>query len=137
MRLPERFERARTEEEVLAVLGTLAHEARFDSITVRVRTGDASREYAAFNGVDYQDMDKRDITLSALVLSAGTEEVLVEFGWRSEMGDVPPQMDILLQLVVDELGRALVRCESKLMASPTNPPADAVASTAAVATGLS
>lgn len=137
MRLPERFDRAGTEEEVLAELGSLAHEARFDTITVRVRAGDTFRDYAAFNGVDYQDMDKRDITHSALVLSSGNEEVLVEFGWRSEMGDVPPQMDILLQLVVDEVGRALLRCESKLMLSPTNPPADAVASTPAIATGLS
>lgn len=40
--------------------------------------------------------------------------VTLKFGWRSETEDVPPQCDILLQVVVDNVEAALVRLDSPL-----------------------
>ena len=46
-------------------------------------------------------------------LKVGPEHAFV-FHWRSEYGDVPPQMEIMLQLVVDEIESNLRRVGSKL-----------------------
>lgn len=138
MRLPARLEAVGSESELLAVLGWLAHEARFDSIVVRAGREKASRVVVEFRGADYSDMDRRDITLSAVPIVTSPEEVVVEFGWRSELGDVPPQMDILLQLVVDELARGLERHGSSLVARDAAEAGPSVSpSPHAVAPGLS
>jgi UDP-GlcNAc:undecaprenyl-phosphate GlcNAc-1-phosphate transferase len=42
----------------------------------------------------------------------------VKFGWSSEFGDVSPQTDMLLQLVVDALATRLVAIESTLVEAP-------------------
>lgn len=118
MRLPARFGAARTESEVLSTLAWLAVEARFESIEVVQGSGATRTAMFTFRGADYGDMEKRDVTASELPLAPGAN-VSVYFSWRSEFGDVPPQMDILLQLVVDELSAHLRRVGSML--SPVEP----------------
>jgi hypothetical protein len=39
----------------------------------------------------------------------------VKFGWSSELGDVSPQTDILLQVVVDAVGAGLTEANSSLV----------------------
>jgi len=114
MRLPVRFDGARTEAEVLATMGWLATESRFESIELVKGASPSRTVIFSFRGADYDDMEKRDVTASELPL-APMAEVSACFAWRSEFGEVPPQMDILLQLVVDELATHLRRVGSNLM----------------------
>jgi UDP-GlcNAc:undecaprenyl-phosphate GlcNAc-1-phosphate transferase len=115
--LPGKFQQARTEDEVMAVLGWLAREARFDLIQVATPRGNEREVVRALRGDDYQDMDRRDITATELPLG-GPDGPSVRFEWRSEFGEVPPQMDILLQLVVDATAAALVAVGSPLVPRP-------------------
>ncbi|MDP3238412.1 MAG: MraY family glycosyltransferase [Myxococcales bacterium] len=127
MRLPARFEGARNTESVLSVLAWLATEARFESIELLEGGGNARRVLHLFRGADYADMAKRDVTASELALLHSPPMSIV-FSWRSEFGEVPPQMDILLQLVVDELdihlrrtaGSRLVPGEEDSMRAPSH-----------------
>jgi UDP-GlcNAc:undecaprenyl-phosphate/decaprenyl-phosphate GlcNAc-1-phosphate transferase len=108
LRVPAKFLGARTEDELLALLGWLAHEARLDSI--ELSHGATSQKWA---GNDYEDMAQRDVTAASFGLFK--DAVALKFAWKSEFGDVPPQMDILLQLVVDQLEEHLRRVESPLV----------------------
>jgi hypothetical protein len=72
-------------------------------------------------------MDRRDVCVVRFPL--GTNGAALRFGWRSEYGDVPPQMDILLQLVVDQVFGALALRESALtrqVVSVESRPAEAI-----------
>jgi hypothetical protein len=53
------------------------------------------------------------VTSAAFGLYADALEL--KFSWKSEFGDVPPQMDILLQLVVDQMEEHLRRVGSVLV----------------------
>jgi UDP-GlcNAc:undecaprenyl-phosphate GlcNAc-1-phosphate transferase len=117
MGLPRRFEAARDENEVFAVMGWLAREARFDSLEL-VR-GQVS--IATWAGADYDDMAQRDVTSAAVQVLGPSSEVALIARWRSEYGDVPPQMDIMLQLVTDVLGAALQRVASPHVPAVTKP----------------
>jgi len=55
----------------------------------------------------------------------------VRFAWKSEYGDVPPQMDILLQLVIDQLEEHLRRVGSAWV--PVAEPVDVAADASEVA----
>ena len=109
LKVPAQFGGAKTEGELFQQVQWLAREARLDS--VELRQGAAVVEKWA--GDDYQDMAQRDVTQAAFGLFADACEL--KFAWKSEFGDVPPQMDILLQLVVDQFEEHLRRVESKLV----------------------
>lgn len=117
MRLPERFAAADDEPALWAVVAHLAKEARLDSIRL-VDDGPPPQILKTFIGDDYQDMNQREAARSTVAL-AGKHSL--EFVWRSEFGDVPPQMDILLQLVADELCRSLREHQSLLVAEAAGP----------------
>jgi hypothetical protein len=72
-------------------------------------------------------MDRRDMCTARFPV-AGNGFTL-KFGWRSEYGDVPPQMDILLQLVVDQVQAALEVHQSAMTRQPAEATPDAVAAT--------
>lgn len=116
MSLPARISTARDEGEVLAVLNWLARDARLHWIELR-REKDVVQRWS---GADYQDMDERDVTTAVFPLNR--EGLNLRFGWKSEFGDVPPQMEILLQLVMDQLEENLRR-----VGSPLVPRAEALA----------
>lgn len=127
MRLPERFAAARDEEGIWAVVAALANEARLDSIQL-IEEGTPPCVLRTFTGDDYQDMAQREAARSTVALST---RYILEFAWRSELGDVPPQMDILLQLVVDEVLIQLKRVDSSLLSVPTDEPVNFVVQTPA------
>ncbi len=113
MTLPGQLERANTEDAVLDVCRWLAREAKFDSIEWVQRQGPHHRSLKTWPGADYTDMDERDA--STVTMPVGAEHAVV-FHWRSEYGDVPPQMEIMLQLVADQLEAHLRRVGSEWVA---------------------
>jgi hypothetical protein len=102
-------------DSVLEQLGWLAREARLDSIEVRHQGTLIKR----WSGNDYQDMSERDVTFASFPFFGEAGDV--RFGWKSEYGDVPPQMDILLQLVVDQLEEHLRRVGSAWVPAVAQP----------------
>jgi UDP-GlcNAc:undecaprenyl-phosphate GlcNAc-1-phosphate transferase len=106
LKVPSQLGGQRSHDSVLEQFGWLAHEARLDSIEVRFKGTLIKR----WSGNDYQDMSERDVTFASFPFFGDAGDV--RFGWKSEYGDVPPQMDILLQLVVDQLEEHLRRVNS-------------------------
>jgi len=123
LRVPAQFSAATSEEELLKQLDWLAHESRLDSIELKAGGAPVGK----WAGNDYQDMSQRDVTSAAFGLYADALEL--KFSWKSEFGDVPPQMDILLQLVVDQMEEHLRRVGSALVpaAPPVQTPEDSPA----------
>lgn len=109
MSLPARISGARDEGEVLTAMAWLAREARLHWIELR-REKDVVHRWS---GADYEDMDERDVTTAVFPLNQQGHNL--RFGWKSEYGDVPPQMEILLQLVMDQLEENLRRVGSPLV----------------------
>ncbi|MFO0594797.1 MAG: MraY family glycosyltransferase [Myxococcaceae bacterium] len=109
LKVPAQFGGAKTEGELFQQVQWLAREARLDAVELRQGTTLVEK----WAGDDYQDMAQRDVTQAAFGLFADACEL--KFAWKSEFGDVPPQMDILLQLVVDQFEEHLRRVESKLV----------------------
>jgi len=109
MTLPARISGARDEGEVLATLNWLARDARLHWIELRKDKEPVQR----WIGDDYQDMDERDVTTAVFPLNRDGHNL--RFCWKSEYGDVPPQMEILLQLVMDQLESNLRRVGSPLV----------------------
>jgi UDP-GlcNAc:undecaprenyl-phosphate GlcNAc-1-phosphate transferase len=109
LRVPPQFSAAKTEADLLKQLEWLAHESRLDSIELKA----GGAVIGKWAGNDYQDMSQRDVTSAAFGLYADALEL--KFSWKSEFGDVPPQMDILLQLVVDQMEEHLRRVGSVLV----------------------
>lgn len=119
LKVPERFGGAATEEALFTELGWLAREAKLD--WAELSQGEAVLQ--KWTGDDYRDMDERDVVRASFPLCG--ERCKLKFGWKSEYGDVPPQMDILLQLVVDQLDEHLARVKSRLAAPPVGVEAEA------------
>lgn len=106
MFVPGAFAAPKTHDDLLEQLGWIARKAKLDSIEVR-RHGELVNRWV---GDDYQDMPQRDVTSATFPFFG--ESCDIRFSWKSEFGDVPPQMDILLQLVVDQLEIHLGRVSS-------------------------
>ncbi len=106
LKVPAKWGAENTHDGLLEQLGWLAREAKLDSIELR-HQGVLIKRFA---GNDYQDMSERDVTFASFPFLGEAGEV--RFGWKSEYGDVPPQMDILLQLVMDQLEEHLRRVGS-------------------------
>ncbi len=101
LRVPAVLERARTDDEVFDVFRWLSREARLDAVMLFHE----AVEVKSWSGSDYQDADVRDASIANYAL--GTH--MLRFRWRSELQEVSPQMDILLQIVVDEVQQHLRR----------------------------
>ncbi len=124
LQLGPRLNSTPTEEAALAELKWLAEHARFDFIEL---LGPKDEVLKAWAGADYTDMDRRDMCTARFPVA--NNGFTLKFGWRSEYGDVPPQMDILLQLVVDQVQAALEVHQSAMTRQPAEAVADAVAAT--------
>ncbi len=103
-RIPAVLERARTVDEVFDLFRWLAREARLDQVTLFDQTATVVKTWT---GSDYTDVDVRDASVAEYAL--GTH--LLRFRWKSELQEVSPQMDILLQMIVDELHLHLQRVQ--------------------------
>ncbi len=114
MSLPERLTPTVTEGQVLETLGWLAKAARLDFVELHRRQGKDDPILQRWTGADYADMDARDLTVASFPFGALAAGWHFRFGWRSEYSDVSPQMDIMLQLVVDQIEEHLVRVGSEM-----------------------
>jgi UDP-GlcNAc:undecaprenyl-phosphate/decaprenyl-phosphate GlcNAc-1-phosphate transferase len=97
---------ARDVAALFASLQFLASQSKFDTIEVRNDAGDILHRFA---GDDYQDMDVRDSCVSETSLEPFG--LRLHFLWRSEFGDVAPEMELLLQLAGDFFCEAYGRLE--------------------------
>jgi UDP-GlcNAc:undecaprenyl-phosphate GlcNAc-1-phosphate transferase len=125
LQLGPRLGSTSTDDAALEELKWLAENARFDFIEL---LGPHDAVFKSWAGADYTDMDRRDMCTARFPI-AGNGYTL-KFGWRSEYGDVPPQMDILLQLVVDQVQSALEVHQSAITRQPAVPAPDSVTQTA-------
>jgi hypothetical protein len=131
MKWPAQLAAGRTEAEVLDALQWLAVSARLDFIELLKRDGRTDAVVRKWAGADYTDVDARDVTVTAFPFGARALGWQLKFGWRSEYSDVPPQMDIMLELAVDQLDEHLARVGSEYtkVPAPVEQPAAAQAPT--------
>lgn len=113
LRFPSQLEGATTEQALWGAIPWLAKEARLDFAELMQQRDKEWVSVQRWAGDDYGDMDVRDVSTARFPLGNPTMGFQLKFGWRSEYGDVPPQMEILLQLVVDQVDTALRRVKSE------------------------
>jgi len=114
-RLPQRFEDARTEEEVVGELWRFAEEAELDFVEL---LGDDEQPLAAWSRPSMTPGKGRaSVTATYPLGRDGASHAAVRFGWSSDFGDVPPECDILLQVAADILMLSLARRKSRLAPS--------------------
>ncbi|UQA62374.1 glycosyltransferase family 4 protein [Polyangium aurulentum] len=112
-KLPARFEAARTEADVFALLTQLGLETGMSFLEVLPR---ADEEPTAFRWTNPKDTDPfgRDVVSARYPI--GRDNVAraeLKFGFRSEMSDVSPQTEVLLQVVTDIVEASLTRLKSR------------------------
>jgi UDP-GlcNAc:undecaprenyl-phosphate/decaprenyl-phosphate GlcNAc-1-phosphate transferase len=118
MTLPSRLDRAPAEQAVREVVAQLAREARL--FYIDIVPPDGAGETQRCVGDDYTDTDERDVTKATFPCGEGKLRYL----WKSEFGEVSPQMDIMLQLVTDQVELHLRRTGCAWVKAPV-PLADA------------
>ena len=120
-RLIVSMSRASGEEAVLSVLERLTGETPILCVEV-LASGKASQHARSWNA-EGEDIAKRDLIEMVFPIGAESEAIArVRFRWSSEMEDPAPQVDVLLQILVDVLSGALLTCGSALV--PANDPVD-------------
>ncbi len=116
LKLGARFHDARSEEEILEVLNKATHEAQLCFVEV------LTLEYAADKGTtavhfahpEFGASDHPDILSARYPIGHDADAAAaVKFRWLGDQGEVSPQMEILLQLVVDILEKEFIRVESR------------------------
>jgi UDP-GlcNAc:undecaprenyl-phosphate/decaprenyl-phosphate GlcNAc-1-phosphate transferase len=108
------FAVVRSEEEVFEVLTSVGERAKFAAIEL-VESGakEPMRRWASTHDAgDSFELVSARFPLGEDRLARGD----LRFRWRSATGDVSPQMEVLLQVVVDVALLALVRVASRLVA---------------------
>jgi len=109
--------RASSEDAALDVLGRLTTETSMQCVEVLAPAGIRSRA-RSWRAPD-ADCTSRD--LAELAFPIGPEASAIanlRFRWRCEMEDPAPQVDMLLQILVDELSDVLLAFESNLLPAP-------------------
>ena len=86
LKVPAKWGAETNHDALLEQFGWLAREARLDSIELRHKGALIKR----WPGNDYQDMSERDVTFASFPFFGEAGEV--RFAWKSEYGDVPPQI---------------------------------------------
>ncbi len=106
--------KAADEESALKVLARLTTETPISIIEI---FGSASRCWNAQEA----DQNKRDLVEMVFPIGRESEAVSsVRFRWNCDMEDPAPQVDVLLQIVVDELASALRAFRSELLPASEN-----------------
>lgn len=109
-RLIVRMSKVSNEADALSVLERLTTQS--DIVSVEVHTAGKQIRCWAKSGADCA---KRDLVEMAFPLGKSDTAVSsLTFRWISDLEDPAPQVDVLLQILVDELARALVAFESSL-----------------------
>ena len=133
--LPRLFEEAENEQEIFGALRVLVERARFDFIEVEdVSASPATLAYR------WPEAETRADTFHVTgVFAIGTEakaRAMLRVGWVSQVGDIRPEIEVMLQIVTDMVELHLTRVKSGLAPHPvlkTAPRTEAAASPAALA----
>jgi UDP-GlcNAc:undecaprenyl-phosphate GlcNAc-1-phosphate transferase len=102
--------KATNDPGVLAVLKQLTTETDISCVEVVV----PGRPSLCWNKSE-SDCAKRDLIEMAFPIGGELALATIKFKWSNDTDDPSPQVDVLLQLVVDELARAFTRVESGLV----------------------
>jgi UDP-GlcNAc:undecaprenyl-phosphate/decaprenyl-phosphate GlcNAc-1-phosphate transferase len=114
--------RAADEEGVLAVLERLSNETSVSCVEM-LASGEPSKRALRWSNSS-EDWSKRDLV--EMVFPIGREASAItslRFRWSSDLEDPAPQVDVLLQILVDEVSGALLAFGSELV--PVKPPVEA------------
>jgi UDP-GlcNAc:undecaprenyl-phosphate GlcNAc-1-phosphate transferase len=113
---------AQSEEELFAALGGVAAEAQLDLIDVIELRGEGSEKPAPrCVWQRYPKAERRRDDLVAANFCIGPElkaRATLCFRWESAAGEVTPQAEILLQVLVDIVAAELTRLRSRLAPEP-------------------
>jgi len=113
-RLPARFDAARVEADVLAVLVELGREAGLCYIEILPAS---EGEPTAFRWANPKDPDPfgRDVLSARYPIGwDASARASINFGFRSDFGDVSPQTEVLLQVITDMAETSLFAVKSRL-----------------------
>jgi UDP-GlcNAc:undecaprenyl-phosphate GlcNAc-1-phosphate transferase len=113
--LPTRLMCAEDEQAVWRELGRLVREAELSYVEVILKSG--VEERVVFREpAEVSDSTIRELVCAEYPLGRQDAPAKLRFGWLSETGDVSAQIDILLQIVADLVGRVLSSLRSQLVA---------------------
>ncbi len=114
-RLIVSMSKAPDEESALNVLSRLTTETPISFVEV-FGSGNGAEHERRWNAPE-ADQTKRDLVEMVFPIGRESEAITnVRFRWSCDMEDPSPQVDVLLQIVVDELSSALLAFRSDLMA---------------------
>jgi UDP-GlcNAc:undecaprenyl-phosphate GlcNAc-1-phosphate transferase len=122
--VPALFAAAQTEAEVLGAMGVVTRRAQLRS--VEIARGPTEPSVVRWESNDDAGALHELVRASFPVGRDATARAHVRFAWHSDFGDVSPQSEVLLQVVVDVLEGALARVGSDL--APVAPPREERAS---------
>jgi UDP-GlcNAc:undecaprenyl-phosphate GlcNAc-1-phosphate transferase len=106
---------AADEDSALGVLSRLTTETPISSVDVLVPGGD-SRLARSWNAAGAEEQATRDALEMVFPIGREADAVAsVRFRWNADMDDPAPQVDMLLQILVDELNCSLLAFGSRLL----------------------
>jgi UDP-GlcNAc:undecaprenyl-phosphate GlcNAc-1-phosphate transferase len=112
---------ASDEDDALNVVARLTTETPISCVEV-LTSGDAGKQTLYWNVIE-GDQAKRDLVEMTFPIGGESEAITsVRFRWSSDLDDPAPQVDVLLQILVDELSSALLAFGSSLL--PVNESAE-------------
>ena len=113
--LLQRMSALRSEDEVWEELCHLAEDLRFACVEILVAEDSGERLLQQWTAGE----NVRDLVTARFAVSGGAQaRAILRFSWSSDTAQVSPQCDILLQIVVDAVERALTRAASDLVPGP-------------------
>jgi len=120
-----------SEEGAMAILERLTTETSISCVEVLSRSG--ARMPARCWTATGADCARRDLV--EMVFPIGSESTAIaslRFRWSSDMEDPAPQVDMLLQILVDELSGVLLEFGSNLLPLPESPESELTAESIAI-----
>lgn len=132
--LPARFEKARTQTDVMATLTECGIEASLCYIEIWSPDQTAAPEFQWTNPHESEGFGPDVLSARYPIGRDDLARVDIKFGFRSDFGEVCPQTEVLLQIVTDILETSLTRVRSRLApAAPAIEEAEATESHPATA----
>jgi len=118
-RLIVSLSRAPSEDAALDILGRLTTETTMQCVEVLAPAEIQSRTRSW--RAPGADCTSRDLTEVSFPIGPGADAIAsLRFRWSCEMEDPAPQVDMMLQILVDELSGVLLAFESNLLPVPTH-----------------
>ncbi len=110
---PMLFAAARSEDDVWNVLQHIMSRAELSSVEL-VATESGTKRPVGHWGARVNDVERTPgvVSLRYLLGADGLARAELRFFWKSDFGDICPQTDVLLQVIVDVMARALAQVAS-------------------------